>query len=765
MALIDRISTLTGLSISASTSPSLAEVVQFLKDSQLEVFDRVADLSPEEADLFIQDADLTDGNGTTIVDGRIVYVTRNDGTTDKPCQRIPAALAGLSQDTESLSYRSKYSPVFFIHKEKLFVKPDPTVGEPASVWSFLTDTGIDDGSAGLDNFPLKYERHAVLYSSYLTLLAKVSKKMESYPSTPASSILDVIPSFDVSKPSIPGIPSIVSSASFDTPSFSYNFATLGKIFDGSTKVLTGVAPVMILPVMNVPILETLSDIALPAIPSVPELDTDYSITFSNLTPPTYTKPSPAISAAPNLSTFTISAEVPGPPPVPNFSQADISDTALEFPTPPVFDIPSIPGTGNDLSDINAGAAGGDSGADHRNLSILFDIATDYLITEEDTELQGGVNAQIGTILNAYQQQVAVNLNAYNAQNVKFTQQVQTELNRVQRALTVATTNQQKDLQIQLQQYQQELAAYQGRHTAFTNEVNKEVQEYQIDSQFKLQEWQAKVANEFNLYQNAIQQELNKFNKESSIFQQEVAVEIQNQNWDTQADQTKLAKYGQELGKYQGEVGALVQEFQQNEVQSKFTVWNQEYQNELARYNAMLQGETAKFNESNTLYTAQTQVDMTELANEQAAFMTQMQQQTQLNTANEQQEVQRQIQEYTQKFTKQQAEFTSNLQRYQAEVSTYQAEVTTSLQLHGQELQSYTINLQESASQLQKMTFEAQDQQRIFGNEINKFTNEYNDLNTRMALLKDEYDSAFKVRAEAVQKAAQSAQASAQAQTR
>ena len=764
MNLLQRITSLTGLSLSSSTSPSEDEAIQYLKDGQHDVFDRVADLSPEEADLFIKDTSLTDGNGSAMRDGRIIYVTRNDGTTDKPCQRIPAALAGLSQDPDSLSYRSKYNPVYYVSKELCYVLPNPTSDESASIWSFKSDTSVSNSDSTFENFPAKYERHVVLYASYVSLLAKLAEKMNSYPAIPSNSVLTSIPSFNITKPSLPALPSIISSASFDAPSFSYNFATLGKIFDGATKTLTGLAPVMNIPVMDVPVLETLNDISLPAAPTVPALDNAYEINFdSDLTLPTYTKPNHAISPPPNLDTFTIRAEAPGPPPIANFSQADIADTALEFPTAPVFELPDIPGTGNSLTDINSGAIGTE--ADRNDLSKLFNITTDLLLDEEDTELASGISTFTQTLMSAYQQQVATNLNTYNAQNAKFTQEVQTELNRVQRALTVATTNQQKDLQIQLQQHQQDLAAYQAKQTNFTNSLNKEVQQYQIDSQFKMQEYQAKVSNEFQIYTQDIQQELNDFNKENAIFQQRVQVAIQNQNWDNQEDQTKLAKYAQEMAKYQGEVSTAVQEFTQNEIQNKFTVWNQSYQNEVAKYNAMLQGETAKFNERNTEYQAQTQIDMTELGNSQAAFMAQMQQQTQLNQTNEQQKIQTEMQEYTNKFGKQQAEFNSNLQRYQAEVSSYQAEVNTNLQLYSQELQGYASSLQESASELQKMTFESGETQRKFSNEVSKFTNEYNDYSTRMAQLKDEYDSAFKVRADAVQKQAAAVQGNATAQSR
>ena len=144
-------------------------------------------------------------------------------------------------------------------------------------------------------------------------------------------------------------------------------------------------------------------------------------------------------------------------------------------------------------------------------------------------------------------------------------------------------------------------------------------------------------------------------------------------------------------------------------------------------------------------------------------MSQMQQQTQLNTSNEQQETQRQIQEYGQKFSKEQAEFNSNLQRYQAEVATYQAELNSNMQLHQSELQSYASSLQEISSELQRMTFESGEKQKEFQASLGKFNTEYVDLSSRLAGLKDEYDSAFKVRAEAVQKMAAQRQHMAQQQ--
>ena len=134
MNFLERITSLTGLSISSTTSPSEDEVIQLLKDGQHDVFDRVVDLSPEEADMFIADTDLTDSNGASMVDGRVIYVTRKDGTFHKPCQKINAAVAGITQDADSLAYRSKYNPVYYLIKEKCYVLPAPTVSEPALVW-------------------------------------------------------------------------------------------------------------------------------------------------------------------------------------------------------------------------------------------------------------------------------------------------------------------------------------------------------------------------------------------------------------------------------------------------------------------------------------------------------------------------------------------------------------------------------------------------------------------------------------------------------
>ena len=124
---------------------------------------------------------------------------------------------------------------------------------------------------------------------------------------------------------------------------------------------------------------------------------------------------------------------------------------------------------------------------------------------------------------------------------------------------------------------------------------------------------------------------------------------------------------------------------------------------------------------------------------------------------------RQVQEYTQRLAKTQAEFSSELQKYQADLTVYQAEVQSKIQVHGSDLQNYASSLQESNSEIQKETFESNEKQQEFKANLNKFNTEYGDLSSRLAVLKDEYDSAFKVRAEAVQKMAAQRQQMAQQQ--
>ena len=82
-----------------------------------------------------------------------------------------------------------------------------------------------------------------------------------------------------------------------------------------------------------------------------------------------------------------------------------------------------------------------------------------------------------------------------------------------------------------------------------------------------QSWAKTESDNLQVFQSDIQNELNKFNKEQTVFQnelQELIAEAKNQQTKDSAEYcAKLQKYGSEIQSYQAQVNKDVQTYQQN----------------------------------------------------------------------------------------------------------------------------------------------------------------------------------------------------------
>ena len=131
-----QVEALTGITIESSgTNPTQAELTQFLKDGVIDVTDKWIIGHPQEIEDFQRKSAIIDSNGgLDLNSARIIAVVREneaDGSSDgstawRPCRKISPAQQSQVVDTESLSFASKYHPVYMVDENgKINVYPTP----------------------------------------------------------------------------------------------------------------------------------------------------------------------------------------------------------------------------------------------------------------------------------------------------------------------------------------------------------------------------------------------------------------------------------------------------------------------------------------------------------------------------------------------------------------------------------------------------------------------------------------------------------------
>ena len=147
-------------SLSVGTTPTTAELTQFLVDGVKEVVNRIMKYDPSKAILFTKSTDDTDDTGTAVDSGIVLSVTRENGTVgnDEPASPMSPAQRYRATDATSLYYRTKYNPGWYILDGKVFVVPSPsTAGNSAQINYVTYDTTVAFGGTSIANMPDEYE--------------------------------------------------------------------------------------------------------------------------------------------------------------------------------------------------------------------------------------------------------------------------------------------------------------------------------------------------------------------------------------------------------------------------------------------------------------------------------------------------------------------------------------------------------------------------------------------------------------------------------
>ena len=240
----------------------------------------------------------------------------------------------------------------------------------------------------------------------------------------------------------------------------------------------------------------------------------------------------------------------------------------------------------------------------------------------------------------------------------------------------------------IQKYQAELQSYQAQ---VSSAIEKWTQEEWNQNFLK---YQNDYASLLQTYQVDVQNELNEFNKDQAVYQNELQEKIQEatnqQNKDSQEYSAKLQKYANELQIYQANINKEMQEYTVNEIQKEMAIFNTNIQSDLQSYQLNIQNELNEFNKENSIYQAQVQQSIQDAQLESAEEGQKLQKYS-AELGSYQQDIEKQVQDFTNTLSKEVQEYQSKIALYTADLQKYQAEVASETQktaLNSQKAQLY-----------------------------------------------------------------------------
>ena len=186
MAFIDQVQDLTSLTVSDND-----ELSQFLKDGVIDVTNRWLAMKPQDREDFQRESDIIDSNSGFDAGGsKIISVIREagaDGSSDnstawRQCRQVQASQQSRVVDTESLSFASKYNPVYIIDDNgKVNVYPVASSNNGYRVFFVnnvptdeTNDASVTYAHSNLKYFPQDKVPLVVLYAAIKSLEAQIA---------------------------------------------------------------------------------------------------------------------------------------------------------------------------------------------------------------------------------------------------------------------------------------------------------------------------------------------------------------------------------------------------------------------------------------------------------------------------------------------------------------------------------------------------------------------------------------------------------------
>jgi hypothetical protein len=309
--------------------------------------------------------------------------------------------------------------------------------------------------------------------------------------------------------------------------------------------------------------------SIPVAPATPSFDTG-AISVSS-SAPTYTSPVFSVPTLESIGSLNLPV-APSTPSLPSITSSGVSSvTVSNVGTPPTYTVPTITSTAgspDDLSDMfDSDWTELDYDFDDENIDFAtwFQVVGDYIQNQEDTELAQIQMQKISTYINAYQSSMQNRLNVFNDANVEYQGKLQEAIEQARINAQEAQKEGDLTFQASIQDYTLELQKYSTDIGKYQAEVGSVVQKW-VNEEWtqKFQKYQQDYSGRLQEHGSNLQDALNKFNKENTVFQNDLQEQIQEANNQQTKDSSeysgKLQKYSNEMQGYAAEVSKSVQDF-------------------------------------------------------------------------------------------------------------------------------------------------------------------------------------------------------------
>lgn len=235
-----QVEALTSLSIDGSSSPTQTELTQFLTDGAKEILTSLPD---SKKALYTTSNDLNSSSVSyTVLGSEIFSVTRDDGTINQPCRRIPAELNGRVRDTDDMMAATTTDPVYYVINNVLVVVPEPSNSNNAQV-NVLSYPSVAFGDSVIAKFPDEAEYLVPMYASIKSLQNALAEKASN--SDMSTAIAAVKSAVEAAATTIASFTSTTESVFGDEDTFLTNNSQLTRVKDALDKAqetITGNLP-------------------------------------------------------------------------------------------------------------------------------------------------------------------------------------------------------------------------------------------------------------------------------------------------------------------------------------------------------------------------------------------------------------------------------------------------------------------------------------------------------------------------------------------
>ena len=696
---------LTSLSIDGSSSPNQTELTQFLTDGAKELINI---LPINLLHLCASEQSFTSGSPQTLNTGKVLYVTRSDGTIAQPCRNILPSLVGRSLDSGDMNAATTTDPIYYIKNNTLDVAPS----SGSSVYSEVQYPAVAYGDSNVARFPDEVEYLIPIYASIKSLQNALGSKGSNSDITTALTAMNT--STDSALSTISNVTTSLASANTRIGTAKAEI-DLAKIEAAEMASNTD----------NSSNFETACDAIATELNKVDEIISLANDEFDEVAveiSATSTSPiSLARTAAPsiiNVGDLNITAVIPSSPSLSTvaYSDATNSDASVTAVSTATASAPSIVDVSSNAPSYTkptitrvaySSYTSGLSEADPAALTIRAIQPTAPAINT--VEYKVGTNAEASTSDILTPTATAPSLIDVSGNAPSFTKpNVSLDFSQVN---THLDTNEDTELAtVKIQQLQAQISEYNANIQNEQAEFNKENSIYQMEFQESVnksnQDLQIAITNINNqaeeLRREAAQElDVSKFNKA-----QDQVLSLQNSAKGMEElisdNNSKLQKYSSEIQSYQSLLNKEVQEYSKNleryslELNIAYTAWAKTEADTVQQYQLDIQNELNDFNKDNARYQTELQEAVTKSNQDLQVAVT--------NANNQAQELRQEAQQSTEmdKFNKAQdqalnlanaakqmedliADNNSKLQKYSNELQSYQSQVNKNVQEYQQNL--------------------------------------------------------------------------------